>query len=123
MFSEKKSSGKHLICDVKGIKNIRLLNSMVHLTEMLNNICDVCEFGILKRIMHEFKPIGCSVLFLLSESHISIHTFPEQNHLSFDLYTCRQYETNEDYKTIVNYLITELEAAPDTTYKIIDRYF
>ena len=123
MFNERESAGKHLICDIKGIQNTKLLNSMIQITEMLNNICEVCQFGIIQRIMYEFKPVGCSVLFLLSESHISVHTFPERNHISFDLYTCRQYETNDDYITIVNYLKTELEASPDSTYQIVDRLF
>lgn len=31
---------------------------------------------------------GVSVVFLLSESHMSIHTWPEDGHVTYDCYTC-----------------------------------
>ena len=123
MFKNKISAGKHLICDIKDIKNTILLNSTSKLNEMMKHICDVCEYQILNEISHDFIPLGCSIIFLLSESHISIHTFPEKNYISFDLYSCRQYENNNEYEIIFNYLLTELEASNDSTCKITDRNF
>ncbi|MEV0597465.1 adenosylmethionine decarboxylase [Nonomuraea cavernae] len=35
-----------------------------------------------------FAPSGLTALFLLSESHVSVHTYPEQNSLFFDAFTC-----------------------------------
>lgn len=123
MFSDSQSSGKHLIADIKDIKNTALLNSTKLLKEMMENICAVCEYVILNEISYEFLPIGCSVIFLLSESHISIHTFPERNHISFDLYSCRHYADNSEYETIFNYLLNELDASKDSTCNIVDRTF
>ena len=76
MFKERNSSGKHMIIDVKGIKNIEYLNNTEKILKLLRNICEQHKFDILKESYYEFEPIGCSALFLLSESHISIHTFP-----------------------------------------------
>jgi len=123
MFEERLSSGKHLVCDIKGIQNVDLLNSSKELGEMLNNICEKYNFQILEKIHYDFVPIGCSILFLLSESHISIHTFPEKRHISFDLYTCREYENNKEYEEINNYLINFLNASVSSNYKVIDRFF
>lgn len=123
MFESKISSGKHLICDLKDIRNTTLLNSISMLKELMKHICSVCEYQILGEIEHVFLPVGCSIIFLLSESHITIHTFPERNHISFDLYSCRQYEDNNEYEIIYNYLVTELDASNKSTCKIIDRYF
>ena len=39
MFKEYKSSGKHMICDFKGIQNLELLNNMERLKDLLKNIC------------------------------------------------------------------------------------
>ena len=97
MFQEYESSGKHMICDFKGIENSELLNSMSELKDLLREICKTNDFNILNEVEKQFLPIGCSVLFLLSESHLSIHTFPEKNHISFDIYTCRQYSDNKFY--------------------------
>jgi S-adenosylmethionine decarboxylase len=123
MFEERITSGKHIVCDIKGIQNVCLLNSSKELTKLLCNICEKYNFQILKKICYDFVPEGCSIIFLLSESHISIHTFPEKNHISFDLYTCREYENNIEYEEIYNYLIQVLNASSKSNYKIIDRFF
>jgi S-adenosylmethionine decarboxylase len=124
MFQEYESSGKHMICDFKGIQNTNLLNNCDELNTLLKKICKDYDFQILSETQHKFQPIGCSILFLLSESHLSIHTFPEKNHMSFDIYTCRQYEDNTAYNEIYNLLIDVLEASVNKSVcKIIDRFF
>lgn len=124
MFSQRQTSGKHMICDIKNIKNIKSLNDINDLRQLLKNICSKHKFDILHEVSHQFEPIGCSILFLLSESHISIHTFPEKNHMSFDIYTCREYNDNSSYYNIYNYIIKYLNANPNqSTFNIIDRYF
>jgi S-adenosylmethionine decarboxylase len=111
-------------CIFKGIKNKVLLNDYNELNNILKQICIDFDFQILQECKYKFDPIGCSILFLLSESHISIHTFPEKNHMSFDIYTCRQYKDNTDYNKIYNYLMNKLDASyKNSTYNIIDRYF
>jgi S-adenosylmethionine decarboxylase len=35
-----------------------------------------------------FSPHGVSIVFLLSESHASIHTYPEHNACFLDIFTC-----------------------------------
>lgn len=37
---------------------------------------------------HYFVPIGLTAFWILSESHCAIHTYPEKNYVSIDLYTC-----------------------------------
>lgn len=124
MFKEYESSGKHMICDFKGIKNEEVLNSVEKLNTVLKQICIDNEFQILNEMQYKFEPIGCSILFLLSESHLSIHTFPEKNHMSFDIYTCRQYKDNTVYNEIYQYLINILDAdGTSSTRRIVDRYF
>lgn len=45
-------------------------------------------FGVLNVCEHYFKPYGYTALFLLSESHLAIHTFPEQNQSYIELTSC-----------------------------------
>ena len=125
MFENMTSSGKHLICDLKNIKNTNLLNNKLELKLMCKNICFDNNFTILGDIDHEFHPQGCSFIFLLSESHLSVHTFPEKNYLAFDLYTCRQYENNSVYINIYLELCDKLgtTTAQQSECKIIDRTF
>lgn len=124
MFEEYESSGKHMICDFKGIQNIDLLNNSTELNNMLKAICKKYDFQILNEVQHIFEPIGCSILFLLSESHLSIHTFPEKNHMSFDIYTCRQYTDNDVYNEIFDFLVDQLDASiTSSKCTILNRYF
>ena len=124
MFNEYETSGKHMICDFKCIQNLNLLNNIQQLNLVLKKICTDNNFQILNEVQYKFEPIGCSILFLLSESHLSIHTFPEKNHMSFDIYTCRQYNDNIVYNEIYQYLINILDASStNSSIKIIDRHF
>jgi S-adenosylmethionine decarboxylase proenzyme len=124
MFEDANSSGKHLICDFKKITNTMLLNNKLHLKLMCKDLCINNNFTILGELDHEFSPQGCSFIFLLSESHLSVHTFPERNYLAFDLYTCKQYQDNTVYIDIFLELCKKLGTnAQQCTYNIIDRTF
>jgi S-adenosylmethionine decarboxylase len=124
MFSEEsiKMSGKHMICDIKNIKNGQLLNSIIDITAIFDWICETSEFTVLNKIEHQFEPQGFSVIYLLSESHLSIHTFPEKNYAAIDLYTCRQYKDNSKYEEIYNLFVDRFNADKGVPI-IIDRYF
>ena len=123
MFENYDSSGKHMICDFKGIENVELLNNITELKALMGDICKKNDFTILNEMEQQFVPIGCSIIFLLSESHLSIHTFPEKKHMSFDIYTCRQYDDNNVYYEIYNFLLDKLNCSLDSSCRIIDRYF
>ena len=124
MFSEvnKKSSGKHMICDIKNIRNKNLIHDLKKMELLLETICKAYDFTVLNRAAHEFSPQGLSILYLLSESHISIHTFPERDYIALDIYTCREYKDNSVYLEIYAYLIDNFEADHGTP-TIIDREF
>jgi S-adenosylmethionine/arginine decarboxylase-like enzyme len=58
-------------------------------------------------------------------NNLSVHTFPERNHIAFDLYTCKHYDNNEVYLKIYLELCSKLgtSTAQKSECKIIDRYF
>ena len=122
MFSESTISGKHMICDIKGIKNMDLLHNLDKMKEVLDDICVRNDFSVLEKVDHKFHPEGVSILYLLSESHLSIHTFPERNYIAFDLYTCRVYPDNIVYLQIYDSLISAFDAIKEVPI-IIDRSF
>ena len=124
MFSKQdiKISGKHMICDIKEIKNLELLHDIDRIKELLDMICEKYDFTILNKVEHAFQPQGLTLLYLLSESHISIHTFPEKEYLALDIYTCRDYSTNDVYLEIYEYIIGAFNALTENP-TIIDRCF
>ena len=121
MFNDSIFAGKHIISDLSNIKNISLLNDCEGLKKICREICSQNNFSILGELDYIFTPQGLSFIFLLSESHLSIHTYPERNHISFDLYTCRDYQNNEDYNNIIKLLKESLNCDDNTL--IIDRKF
>jgi len=53
-------------------------------TEMLEK----AGFNIITMAEHYFEPQGYTALFLLAESHLAIHTFPEENKSYVELSSC-----------------------------------
>jgi S-adenosylmethionine decarboxylase len=122
MFSNTQCSGKHLIIDIKNIPNPETPNNIEKLKAIMDNICKKYEFQVLQKIEHKFEPQGLSIIYLLSESHMTIHTFPERNYIAFDLYTCRNYSNNDVYTEIHKYIMEETNATYEPPI-IIDRHF
>lgn len=61
-------------------------------------------------------PGGLSGFVIIAESHISIHTFPEDKFVSIDVYTCQ----NElDDKTVIDYFAQMLNLQKTETNRII----
>jgi S-adenosylmethionine decarboxylase proenzyme len=123
MFEEIQSSGKHMICDIRNIQNTDLLNDLEGLKNMMKQICSDFSFNILGEIQHLFTPQGCSIILLLSESHMTVHTFPERKYIAFDIYTCRQYEDDSEYIKIHDFLMEQLKGGDKSSCHIVDREF
>jgi S-adenosylmethionine decarboxylase len=116
------SSGKHLICDIKNIKNLKLLNSLEELKDIFEYICKTYDYNILNKAEYKFSPQGITIIYMLSESHISIHTFPEKNYAAMDIYTCREYPNNDIYIEIQEYLKKMFDSSEDS-FTIIERQY
>ena len=101
-FLSAKISGKHMICDLREVRNWELMNSVEGISKLLDFICERYGYQVLARNGHAFSPIGATVLYLLSESHISVHTFPERGYVAVDIYTCREMKDDTEYREIYN---------------------
>lgn len=47
------------------------------------------EFSVVKKVRHDFEPHGETIAFILSESHFTLHSYPEENYISLDIYICK----------------------------------
>ena len=59
---------------------------------------------------------GISGFVMIAESHISIHTFPDQDYVFMDIFSCRHFDT----ESAIKYLINAFGARKHTT-KILKR--
>ena len=58
------------------------------LKETFENLLISSGFGVLKFMEHHFDPFGWTGIWLLSESHLALHTFPEENKTYYELSSC-----------------------------------
>lgn len=80
-------TGQHLILDFWGCDRAAL-DDVVALEEALVQAAHAADAHIVKRVMHAFTPHGVTGMLLLEESHLSIHTWPENGYAAIDFYTC-----------------------------------
>jgi S-adenosylmethionine decarboxylase len=79
--------GRHVTMDAWGV-DFDLLNDVSFLEHHLKEAAKACGATILSVQSHQFEPQGATVLVMLSESHLTIHTYPEKGFAALDCYTC-----------------------------------
>lgn len=96
--------GRHVIADFYEVEK-SILDSMELIEKHLDQACQVANLTVVGRQSYKFEPLGVTALYLLSESHISIHTYPEHGYCSIDCYTCGDADPNN----AIDYLISALK--------------
>nr|NNM90302.1 S-adenosylmethionine decarboxylase proenzyme [Bacilli bacterium] len=81
------TAGRHVIAELWEC-NQDILNDLdkierVMVTAALESGAEVREVAF-----HKFAPQGVSGVVIISESHLTIHSFPEHGYASIDVYTC-----------------------------------
>jgi S-adenosylmethionine decarboxylase len=83
-----KKTSYHTLIDLYDV-DFELIDNMEKTMSILRNISSIVNLTILKESFHKFEPQGLSAILLLSESHISIHTWPEKNMACLDIFSCK----------------------------------
>lgn len=83
------NGGIEWIVDAFGCTPERL-RALVEVEALLHAAVDAIGLTVISTASHVFpEPGGVTALFLLSESHLTIHTFPETGIATINLYCCR----------------------------------
>lgn len=83
-------AGTHLIIDLIGASR---LDDLEHIEATLRRCVEVSKATLLHIHLHHFTPNGgVSGVAVLSESHISIHSWPEANYAALDVFMCGESE-------------------------------
>lgn len=97
--------GKHLIIDAYGISEKKLKDGRA-IKNLLKNLPEKFKMRplgnvVVKKVTTAHYPDwGISGFIMLYESHISVHTWPEEGYMAMDLYSCKDF----DDKPILEYL-------------------
>ena len=70
--------------------------------QYFTDVLKIAGFNILNIAEHHFQPEGWTGLWLLSESHFAVHTFPEIGQCYIELSSCNQEYFVEFIKVIQN---------------------
>lgn len=87
--------------------NIDILNDIELIERIFVNAALEAGAEIREVAFHQFAPYGVSGVVIISESHLTIHSFPEHGYASIDVYTCGN---KVDPIVAVEYIARSLES-------------
>ncbi|MCF0124480.1 MAG: adenosylmethionine decarboxylase [Clostridia bacterium] len=115
-MNEHKFIGEHVIAELYNVDKTKIFDNSLILDILscgINKSGATCETIVKK----EFDPQGFSAIALLSESHASLHTYPEKKAMFMDAFTCG----NTCYPYIIIQEMIKRLGAEETNIKIIQR--
>jgi S-adenosylmethionine decarboxylase len=86
--------GKHCILELYDCDPSKL-DDETFLRHTITTAAQRAGATLLNLITHRFEPQGVTGLALLAESHISIHTWPENGYAAVDVFTCGDHTMPE----------------------------
>ena len=79
--------GRHVLVEISDT-NAAMLDDGRTLLRAVTHAASAEGATVLGTIEHAFKPCGVTILLLLADSHVSLHTYPERGRAFFDAFTC-----------------------------------
>jgi len=93
----------HVLLELHGV-DPPLLDDLEVLKRALLQGVEAARCTLLGVVAHKFQPQGASVVILVAESHLSIHTWPECGYAAVDIFTCGNALPREGVKPIIEAL-------------------
>ncbi len=79
--------GRHILVEYYNC-NSDILKDHKKIEELLNEAAVLSGATVVTSTFHHFNPWGVSGAVIISESHLTIHTWPEFGYAAVDLFTC-----------------------------------
>ncbi|MDY7031582.1 MAG: adenosylmethionine decarboxylase [Thermodesulfobacteriota bacterium] len=83
-----------------------ILNDRIALEEALRIGIGKSGLTLITTNSYQFNPIGVTVIGIIGESHVAIHTYPEARHASVDIFSCSTM--SEPHMRLLDSLKSEL---------------
>ena len=100
--------------------NRALLDDESRLRDVASEMVRVCGMHELSVHSHRLQPQGISVVAMLAESHLSIHTWPEHGAALADIFTCGTWPS--EVSDIATRFVTLLNGnISESSWKIFER--
>ncbi|MBU4533298.1 MAG: adenosylmethionine decarboxylase [Firmicutes bacterium] len=82
-----KPMGRHVLAEIYGCE-YGLLNDPKKVEEIMVSAALEAGAEVREYVFHKFSPQGVSGVVVISESHLTIHTWPELGYAAVDVFTC-----------------------------------
>ena len=79
--------GRHLLAEYYGCES-GILNDEKALSQLLARAAKAAGVTVIDSIEHSFSPVGVTCVVAIEESHLSLHTWPEEGYAAADFFTC-----------------------------------
>ncbi len=79
--------GNHYIVEASGCRP-EVIKSVEKVEQILVRAAETANVQVWSISFHRFQPHGVSGVVVISESHLSVHTWPEFGYVALDIYTC-----------------------------------
>lgn len=89
------AAGHHWLMDLSGCAgNRQLLENAQALEAVLPAAARQAGMQVVGQVFHQFAPTGVTGAVILAESHVTIHTWPQEGFVAIDVYVCDFNQTN-----------------------------
>lgn len=79
--------GKHVLAEFYNCDK-ELINDEKYTEELFLNAAREAGATVIRSVFHKFSPHGVSGVVVISESHLTIHSWPEYGYCAVDVFTC-----------------------------------
>ena len=96
--------GKHILIDVKNVSSDKL-KLREDIKPFMDKVEEELNLKVVGECSYQFEkdnnPYGVTMIYLLSESHLSVHTFVDEGKITLDLFTCDISLEDKKLKNII----------------------
>lgn len=98
--------GYHYVVEASGC-DPEVLKDPNRIREIFLEAAKVGNMEVKASYFFRFSPTGVSGVVIVAESHISVHTWPEEGYAALDVYTCGE---KADPEKAVDYILEKFKA-------------
>jgi S-adenosylmethionine decarboxylase len=118
--------GLHLIADLYGCKPRVALHDGAALLAACTSAAHKAQLTVVATQLHSFADAACpqagaTLVLLLAESHVSVHTWPERMSVALDVYVCNFSADNSAKAQQVLAALQDLFAPQRSEVKAVER--
>jgi S-adenosylmethionine decarboxylase len=107
---------RHTLLELHGCNPV-LLRDSAALKPILSEAIRAAGGTIVTEMFHDFSPYGVTGVIVIAESHVAIHTWPENAFAAADIFSCSD---TLDHRFIERELVAALSAR-EVTSRVFDR--